>query len=271
MIPVKKKKIIYCASALTLFIICILFYEYKNGKITDKKNISVYQTTNITTESAESELYTTSVKNTTDITTKKAVHTTVPVTLPVTTITDVVTEVLTQAAVPQPVNEPPVPEQQDDQNNNQNQDPQPQYQEPVPEPEPVPVQGGQDAPSSSEFQREVLRLVNQYRSQAGIAEMSSTDVLNQAAQKRAEEISGVFEHVRPDGSSWSSVLDEFNIPGYTQGENIAYNYDTPENVVNGWMNSQGHRDNILNPSFTSMGVGLCINNDESYWVQLFIG
>lgn len=274
----KKQRTIYFAAIVILFIICILLYEYNNGKMTDKKTISITQISKNTTEPVDKtdvSLYTTSTRNTTCITSKKAVNTTASVTTILMTNTDVITEVITQAAVPvpEPVNEPPAPQPQENQNdNNGNAEPQPQPQEPAPEPE-SPVQGGQEAPSSTEFQREVLRLVNQYRSQEGIAEMSSTDIINQVAQKRAEEISGKFEHTRPDGSSCFSIINEFNISAYTMGENIAAGSDTPEKVVNQWMNSPHHRENIMNPSFTTMGIGLFTKNDDYkyYWAQLFIG
>ena len=78
-------------------------------------------------------------------------------------------------------------------------------------------------------------------------------------------------HTRPDGTSCFTVLDQNGINYFSAGENIAMGYPTSESVVNGWMNSSGHKANILNSSFTHIGVGCYEENGYYYWVQLFIG
>ncbi len=116
----------------------------------------------------------------------------------------------------------------------------------------------------------VVKLVNEERKKEGLSALSSTDAaLNKAAQKRAEEISKVFSHSRPDGSSCFTVLKEFGVKYSAAGENIAAGQKTPEAVMNCWMNSAGHKKNILNPSYKKIGVGCFEKNGCKYWVQLF--
>ena len=94
--------------------------------------------------------------------------------------------------------------------------------------------------------------------------------MNKAANIRAQEIISKFDHVRPNGQSCFSVLNEMNIRYQTCGENIAAGQQTPEEVVTAWMNSEGHRKNILNPNFTKLGVGYVTGGNYRHnWVQLF--
>lgn len=115
----------------------------------------------------------------------------------------------------------------------------------------------------------VVELVNQERQKAGVAAVELDEELTEAAMIRAKEITVLFDHSRPDGSSWSTVYDGFV---GASGENIAYGtagyYDSAK-VMNGWMNSSGHRANILSGSYTRMGVGVYTYNNYTYWVQLF--
>jgi len=122
------------------------------------------------------------------------------------------------------------------------------------------------------FANEVLALVNAERAKEGLAALSMTHTgLNNAAMKRAEEIISTFSHDRPDGTSWSSVLAEYDVPGGTAGENIAMGYRTPESVVTGWMDSPGHRRNIMSTSYTHIGIGVSITSGGvPHWVQLFL-
>ena len=88
--------------------------------------------------------------------------------------------------------------------------------------------------------------------------------------ERAKEIETSFSHTRPNGSSFSTVLTENGITFRGSGENIAWGQRTPEEVMNGWMNSEGHRANILNPKFKKIGVGFYQNAEgRNYWTQLF--
>lgn len=118
--------------------------------------------------------------------------------------------------------------------------------------------------------KEVLDLVNKERKANGLEPLKLDENLCAAAQKRAKELSSKFSHTRPDGTQCFTVLDEFDISSYnTAGENIAYGYVSPEDVMDGWMNSPGHRANILNSDFTTLGVGY--DPETNGWVQLFTG
>lgn len=123
--------------------------------------------------------------------------------------------------------------------------------------------------SEDEFAEQVLVLINQERVNAGLNELTMPDYLVAPANKRAEELKELFSHTRPDGSSWSTVFDDYGIPYKAAGENLAYGYLTPEEVVDGWMNSQGHRANILYDSFNQIGIGVYFDNGTVYWSQLF--
>jgi uncharacterized protein YkwD len=91
----------------------------------------------------------------------------------------------------------------------------------------------------------------------------------QAGDIRAKEISKVFSHDRPDGTICFTVFDELKISYMSAGENIAWGQGSPEQVMNDWMNSQGHKDNIFNPKFTHIIVGY--DSASNSWVQLFLG
>ena len=136
----------------------------------------------------------------------------------------------------------------------------------------MPVPAG-DGGELSSFEAEVIRLVNEERAEYGLPALTTTDALTAAAAKRAEEISGDYGHDRPDGSSCFTVLPEFGIRYETAGENIAAGQKTPAQVVRAWMNSEGHRNNILNPDFTQIGVGYTYTGRgyRHFWAQTFIG
>jgi len=121
----------------------------------------------------------------------------------------------------------------------------------------------------SNYASEVLRLVNVERSKAGLPALTTNQTLTSAANKRAQEIKQTFSHTRPNGSSCFTVLGEFGISYRTAGENIAYGQKTPQEVVNGWMNSPGHRANILSSNFGKVGIGVYQSNGVYYWTQLF--
>ena len=129
----------------------------------------------------------------------------------------------------------------------------------------------QTAPiSNTQFVAEVLRLCNIERQNANLSPLSASAQLNQAAAIRANEIITSFSHTRPDGTSCFTVLKQLNIPYNTCGENIAAGQKTPQEVVTGWMNSEGHRKNILNPAFNKLGVGYVTGGSYGHnWVQLF--
>ncbi|SCI03598.1 uncharacterized protein%2C YkwD family [uncultured Clostridium sp.] len=126
--------------------------------------------------------------------------------------------------------------------------------------------GSQDA-----FANQVVKLVNEERAKAGLSPLSVNSKAANAAQTRAREIEKSFSHTRPDGSSFNTALTEAGVSFRGAGENIAYGQTTPQQVMEGWMNSSGHRANILNANYTSIGVGHYKNGaGVDYWAQLFI-
>ncbi len=107
------------------------------------------------------------------------------------------------------------------------------------------------------FEEECLYYVNQYRQSAGLKPLKLSKELSYAASIRAREIVRVFDHKRPNGTDCFSVLSQGQYR--YAGENIACNYSTAEKVVVGWMDSPGHRANILDPRFEEMGIAVYIN------------
>lgn len=135
---------------------------------------------------------------------------------------------------------------------------------------PAPDQPETDVEMSA-FAEEVVRLVNAERAKAGLAPLTVDAAAASAAQTRAVEIQTSFSHTRPDGRSFTTALTEAGARFMGAGENIAYGQSTPEQVMNGWMNSSGHRANILNSSYTSIGVGYYRSaSGVNYWTQLFM-
>lgn len=123
--------------------------------------------------------------------------------------------------------------------------------------------------SDNEFAAEVLRLVNIEREKNGLSALKYDETLQKAAQARAEETVTYYSHTRPDGSDCFTILDEYNYQTWACAENIAAGYKTPAEVVEGWMNSSGHRANILG-NYKYLGVGVAYGGDYgTYWSQLF--
>ncbi|WP_104804106.1 CAP domain-containing protein [Blautia marasmi] len=123
---------------------------------------------------------------------------------------------------------------------------------------------------NADFVQQVVNLVNQERAKAGLSPVTADTSIQAAAQVRAKEIEKSFSHTRPDGSSFSTALTQQGVTYRGSGENIAWGQKTPEQVMNGWMNSEGHRANILNKNFTKIGVGYHQNaSGTNYWTQLF--
>ena len=147
-------------------------------------------------------------------------------------------------------------------------------EEETPPAEEAPPQEEPDAPEESggvqEAAEAVASLVHAARQDAGLSELELDADLCAAAQARAQEIAQSFSHTRPDGSSCFTILEEFGISYRAAGENIAMGQRTPEEVMDGWMNSSGHRANILNGTFTSIGVGYYVDGaGAAHWVQIF--
>lgn len=122
-----------------------------------------------------------------------------------------------------------------------------------------------------EYVNRVVELVNNERAKAGLGKVTLNETLKNAARVRAKESAVSFSHTRPNGTAFSTVLQEYNISYRGAGENIAWGQKTPKEVMEGWMNSSGHRANILNGNFTKIGVGFYQDqNGRNYWSQLFV-
>lgn len=135
-----------------------------------------------------------------------------------------------------------------------------------------PVQGSSSVSAgiqSSSAASEVVRLTNSARSQNGYAALVEDGALSDAAAVRAREIAHSFSHTRPSGASFSSALSESGVSYLRAGENIASGQKSASEVVNAWMNSPGHRANILNSSYSRIGSASVNINGTLYWVQLF--
>ena len=125
--------------------------------------------------------------------------------------------------------------------------------------------------TQTQFENRVLELVNVERQKAGLNALQMDESVRNVARLKSEDmrVNKYFDHTSPTYGSPFDMLKKFGISYKSAGENIAQGYSTPESVVNGWMNSSGHRANILNASFTHMGVGYDANGH--YWTQMFIG
>lgn len=123
--------------------------------------------------------------------------------------------------------------------------------------------------TDEQMRREVIDIVNEERSNAGLSYLETDESLSKAAQLRAEELTKKFSHTRPNGSSCFTAIksDAFG----SKGENIAMGQTDASAVMISWMDSAGHRENILNPSFTHIGVGCYTYEGRKHWVQLFGG
>lgn len=116
----------------------------------------------------------------------------------------------------------------------------------------------------------VVELVNEERAKAGLNALTLQENVTEAAQVRAVECETLFSHTRPDGSSFSTALKEAGVSYKGAGENIAWGQKSPEAVMEAWMNSEGHKANILNEKYNTIGVGYYQNGSGvNYWSQLF--
>lgn len=110
---------------------------------------------------------------------------------------------------------------------------------------------------------EVLNIVNQRRAENGQSALAMDKSLLESAMLRAAEITVAFSHTRPNGD------DCFSVDDLAYGENIAYGFNSASSVMNAWMDSEGHRNNILRSGYKSVGIGCFYKNGTYYWVQLF--
>ncbi|MYV39375.1 CAP domain-containing protein [Streptomyces sp. SID1328] len=127
----------------------------------------------------------------------------------------------------------------------------------------------QPAATASGDVARIVELVNAERAKAGCSPVALNSTLTKAAQDHSADMAAhnTMSHTGSDGSDPGSRITAAGYQWSAYGENVAYGYSTPEEVMAGWMNSPGHRENILNCSYKEIGVGLA--QPGSYWTQDF--
>ncbi|MGL4797039.1 MAG: CAP domain-containing protein [Paraclostridium sp.] len=125
----------------------------------------------------------------------------------------------------------------------------------------------------AKFQQEVVDLVNKERTSRGLKPVVFNGELSKVATIKSQDMidKNYFDHNSPTYGSPFDMMKKFGISYKAAGENIAMGQKTPAQVMNSWMNSDGHRKNILSPDFTELGVGIASNGSSLYWTQMFIG
>ena len=146
---------------------------------------------------------------------------------------------------------------------------QPSEPEEPSEPEQPPKPSG--GTSASSYEQQVVTLVNAERAKYGLAALALDETLCGYARVKSQDMhdQGYFSHTSPTYGSPFDMMRSFGVSYRSAGENIAMGYSTPEAVVAAWMNSEGHRANILSANYTTLGVGYV--EDGGYWTQWFIG
>lgn len=114
-----------------------------------------------------------------------------------------------------------------------------------------------------DYAYQILDLVNQERSKAGAKKLKMDSTLLEAAMLRAAECTVKFNHIRPNGTMC------FTVSSKVYAENIAWGYKSPEAVMEGWMKSSGHKKNLLNKKYKSIGIGCFYKGGKWYWTQCF--
>ncbi|WP_180375377.1 SafA/ExsA family spore coat assembly protein [Clostridium thermarum] len=120
---------------------------------------------------------------------------------------------------------------------------------------------------------EVVRLVNVERNKKGLAPLKANWQLARVARYKSQDMinKNYFSHTSPTYGSPFNMMETFGIRFSAAGENIAMGQKTPAEVVTAWMNSPGHRANILSPTYNQIGVGLATSSSgKTYWTQMFI-
>ncbi|WP_067728688.1 CAP domain-containing protein [Oceanobacillus damuensis] len=184
-----------------------------------------------------------------------------------------------QPAAEKPVEEEPVKQEQPKQEQPKQEQPkQEQPEAPAQQPTQQPAQP-QEQPSQnqeqsqqlSQFEQEVVELTNQERAKQGLAALQIDTELSKVAREKSRDmaVNNYFDHNSPTHGSPFDMMKSYGISYKTAGENIAKGQRTPAEVVNAWMNSEGHRANILNGNYTHIGVGYV--EQGNHWTQQFIG
>ncbi|MGD9568395.1 MAG: CAP domain-containing protein [Sedimentibacter sp.] len=148
--------------------------------------------------------------------------------------------------------------------------PAPAKQAPAPAPVPAPVESTNTAVSS--YEQKVVELVNVERTKAGLPALKLDTAMSDIARMKSKDMAdnNYFAHQSPTYGSAGDMLTKFGIRWSAWGENLASGQRTPEAVVTAWMNSSGHRANIMSTNFSRIGVGYVTNaNGTPYWTQMF--
>lgn len=129
----------------------------------------------------------------------------------------------------------------------------------------------QSAYQLSAYEQQVVDLTNQERAKNGLPALKVDVALSKVAREKSLDMqkNNYFSHTSPTYGSPFDMMKQFGITYKAAGENIAKGQRSPEEVVNAWMNSEGHRKNILSSNFTHIGVGYVA--EGNYWTQQFIG
>lgn len=124
-----------------------------------------------------------------------------------------------------------------------------------------------------EFEYEVLELANEERKAQGLEPLEFSVEVSEVARAKSHDMadSNYFDHQSPNYGSPFEMMQTFGVDYRAAGENIAMGQRSPEEVMNGWMNSEGHRKNIMHDQFTHLGVGYVEKNGTTYWTQMFVG
>ncbi len=124
-------------------------------------------------------------------------------------------------------------------------------------------------PETREMEYDAFNLINQERADYGLPALVMDNTLRNMARAHSQDMADLdyFSHVSPEGETLADRLADAGVEYSIAGENIAYNNypDPAATAVEGWMNSDGHRANILNESFTTTGMGVAVNNDGMYY------
>lgn len=131
---------------------------------------------------------------------------------------------------------------------------------------------GTASTSNSSYEQKVVQLVNAERQKNGLPSLSLSSSISGVARTKSKDMAdnNYFAHQSPTYGSAGDMLKQFGVSYSAWGENIASGQRSPEAVVNAWMNSPGHRANILSPDFNKIGVGYVTNsNGTPYWTQIF--
>lgn len=136
-----------------------------------------------------------------------------------------------------------------------------------------PNQPSTDGKSMNQIEREVIDLTNKERAKNGLSKLKANTKLAEVAQAKSDDMleNGYFSHNSPNYGSPFQMMQEFGVSYQSAAENIAAGQQSAEKVVQDWMNSPGHRRNIMNGELTHIGIGYSTGGSQgTYWTQMFI-